>query len=1835
VPSPPWRQPQQARPTPPWRQTGPDAPNGRSLEQIQPDIQSVSQGGGSGYQHPAFEARKPFLPESIGTGYPIANLLWSKVLRPGASHISEKVGDAISRMREGGASLSRRFSDAGKAANLFVENEITGVPRPEAEISEGPGIMRQTRMGDPATGMDVGPVPWSKAELKYRDLKENSPTGVAELMQVPRYMTRRTTIAPQFFGHFAATALEPEHGRTPEEQAGGWSGNIGSAMGEEVKGLGGMATAIPATAITAMANLSGESVMDRFRRYQSGEVGGEIEGDFERTKRWYKWLTGNELTEQEFANMVAGVYEAPETAEFALRMGGEAFGGAVKGGRSLAGIMRKKPPKMPPNVPPKMPLGEPKAPKPVVKPPISRETGKKPAKSAVVLQSPKQIANGLGVKITGKQEDFVKPNGKIIKGHYEIYDPKTGGNYNVKDIGELSTKVAEKRIEFDKGSTIAEKGETKYQYGNSQATIPKETEAAQGLKGARSKIAQKDHMAQGTDVGGDHVTVRYGIKGDNTAGIRKYLEEQSPFQVTLRSSKKFEPSESSDNAAVIYAPAESADLSRLNVELESHGDFIPPTQGKYKPHATIAYVKPEAADKYVGMSETEGKSFTVDRIVISKADGTKEAIKLASAKPPVTPEPEAKPPTTKLKARPTVAKTATVHPTVKKSLTVEGKQHAPHDMPKGWTVRVQSNWRKSPGWKAEVDWREKQIVFETKADAANPSIVNHEIAHILIEDKLLDVGYGIQEMSESKSSFLNEYAKTTNHMGSPPNFVKELMAMDYGNYLSDPTSVTPKVADVFNKYMTKPIAKTQKEAAVDVARKRAERKARSTAKTPKKIAKGIAGATGIAGALKRDKPTSKVKTAPKVPTPPPKPPTVKGLPSKPHQIVGLSKVENAEVRRRYGLDKLPKDRVESFTYSASEAKLRGLDKSAIETAREVLKSKRPLSATERAGMNLKAAELIREYEKTEADVSRLIEEGQINKASRARIRAEAILDNLELLTEGSDVGGRELGRGMSIGRMLIDSESMDLASVMRRYRVAKTKPATDKEITQQKELVRKYEEATEELERARAENNRLIAEREKAIAERIAAIETKKSKISSRAAKSRSKILTERADIQKQLQGLGFRRNDITGVSAEGSYLIGRLALNYIREGVVTLDEVVRKVIADFPDITERDVWRALNERDPKRQRKLQSEAQRQERFLKRQARLLENIAKAEEGIFHKPKKRAEATAEIKALQKKYRQLRRDAYKKGNNDIQADLLERTLLRISEATEQLEGQYRSVRKGKTIPSEEVASARAKLKEIRTTMRTQDRLADLQEQLRTGDFKDTKPAPAKSESRKLTKARIDVKRARRAIQQAKEDARPWGVGKVWGELIHTQRTAKATGDVSFTFRQLILPVLAHPFVAAKVSVKALQAMFHSYTCEKINTFLRDGPDSYIYDVAGVKILDSSSPVMSQRADIFRARLLEKIPVLGHIIRGSNRHATTLGNLFRTYLFDRWYKQNPNATVPEMRAYGDVVNVFTGIGDLSKLGPTTRKILSAGLWSPELTTSRFQAPYMIWKYRKMPRVRKQIAMEYARAIGTGMTLMAIAKLYWPEADIGTNPEDADFGKIVYKNSHIDIWGGFQQPIRLMLRGLLIGTDLAGVTGRELETRKREKDYYKILSQYLSYKVSPIVGLAREITTGKTAVGEKISIPEALKGSVTPFTIQDIKDANKIEGVGWVVAGGMALTGVGIGTYERKYDRLDALVELKKTNYSEYVKSRLAWNKANPTRKITPEAVTKHGKWDTVVAKRTRRESRIGRLLKSGQREEAMKALKEWNARYPKSTITLPLQSTSKTRKKSRPKR
>ncbi|KKL63240.1 hypothetical protein LCGC14_2177080 [marine sediment metagenome] len=437
--------------------------------------------------------------------------------------------------------------------------------------------------------------------------------------------------------------------------------------------------------------------------------------------------------------------------------------------------------------------------------------------------------------------------------------------------------------------------------------------------------------------------------------------------------------------------------------------------------------------------------------------------------------------------------------------------------------------------------------------------------------------------------------------------------------------------------------------------------------------------------------------------------------------------------------------------------------------------------------------------------------------------------------------------------------------------------------------------------------------------------------------------------------------------------------------------------------------------------------------------------------------------------------------------------------------------------------ELAALQAKIRGLRQEMRVEDTLADLQEQLRTGDFRVPERRPPAHTTPQLERNQIALRRARRRWRDAIERMAPPTVHRVIGETTGFLRTMKATADMSATLRQGFLLSARRPVTALKTFGKAARAFFSEFSADQIDNAIRQHPNQLIRDRAKLTLTERGGK-LSSREEIFASTVAERVPVIGAVVRASERSMTTTLNLLRVAAFDQFLELHPNATTDELRAWANWVNVATGRGDLSRLSGAANE-LAIVFFAPRFAVSRIQSPFMVFKVWRQPRVRKEVSKDYAAVVAVGLTALGLAAL--AGLKVGLDPRESDFGKIRIGDTRIDIWGGVQQPVRLLTRIMLGLTDRTGLTGKHLTKSEKEINPLELLGRFTAFKIAPSVSIPLELYRSKTAVGEETTPSETAIRSILPMVFEDVYEAYQ-EGLSRaVLAGGSAFLGLGVATF------------------------------------------------------------------------------------------------------------
>lgn len=207
--------------------------------------------------------------------------------------------------------------------------------------------------------------------------------------------------------------------------------------------------------------------------------------------------------------------------------------------------------------------------------------------------------------------------------------------------------------------------------------------------GAAAVVQDVGRRVADADLAGDgratepHITVKFGIQRDEDLDrVRKVLADEPPIQATLGKTSVFPASESSPDADVLVADVESEDLRRINAKIAAAVP-VTDTHPGYRPHVTLAYVKPGAGSKYAGQTSLAGRRLKFEQLVFSTKAGEHVAIPLTGkAAAPVRTKPAKKvrPDVRTVADKPAPSRKRARPPTVQQAQVTESERQQLRDL---------------------------------------------------------------------------------------------------------------------------------------------------------------------------------------------------------------------------------------------------------------------------------------------------------------------------------------------------------------------------------------------------------------------------------------------------------------------------------------------------------------------------------------------------------------------------------------------------------------------------------------------------------------------------------------------------------------------------------------------------------------------------------------------------------------------------------------------------------------------------------------------------------------------------------------------------------------------------------------------------------------------------------------------------------------------------------------------------------------------------------------------------------------------------------------------------
>jgi len=336
---------------------------------------------------------------------------------------------------------------------------------------------------------------------------------------------------------------------------------------------------------------------------------------------------------------------------------------------------------------------------------------------------------------------------------------------------------------------------------------------------------------------------------------------------------------------------------------------------------------------------------------------------------------------------------------------------------------------------------------------------------------------------------------------------------------------------------------------------------------------------------------------------------------------------------------------------------------------------------------------------------------------------------------------------------------------------------------------------------------------------------------------------------------------------------------------------------------------------------------------------------------------------------------------------------------------------------------------------------------------------------------------------------------------------------------------------------------RAAFSEQKAYEINKEILEGANAPQAWRAGLYLAPIDSDVqLAKQEEAYMSEWIEKyigkIPVIGHLVTGSQRAYVTFLNKLRAESFDAMIDtlgRNREVTQVEAEAIANYINAATGRGNLGVKGAAAVQ-LNTVFFAPRYVASRFQMlTGQPFKGGSMA-TKKLIAQEYARYL-TGLAVVYALGLA-AGADIEWDRRSSDFGKIRFGNTRIDPLSGFAQTIVLAHR-VVFGETKSSVTGKIKPIRGKYVPYggddtYDVFARFLRTKFSPMVGTAANVAVGENVIGEPVTPGSVATSLTVPLALRDIYDAMIDQGVPKGTAMGLlAVFGMGLQSYETRNNR------------------------------------------------------------------------------------------------------
>lgn len=377
------------------------------------------------------------------------------------------------------------------------------------------------------------------------------------------------------------------------------------------------------------------------------------------------------------------------------------------------------------------------------------------------------------------------------------------------------------------------------------------------------------------------------------------------------------------------------------------------------------------------------------------------------------------------------------------------------------------------------------------------------------------------------------------------------------------------------------------------------------------------------------------------------------------------------------------------------------------------------------------------------------------------------------------------------------------------------------------------------------------------------------------------------------------------------------------------------------------------------------------------------------------------------------------------------------------------------------------------------------------------------------------------------------------KAWAQIIdalNIPRSVMTSGDFSAFLRQGGFMVGGHPVIGAKTMAKTFKMAFSEKYMMELESIQRARPGYIAGKESGLYHapipITGKSPGLAAKEEMFMSNLVNKIPILGSVVKGSNRAFVGFLNEMRSRVWEDAYQQmvKVGAKESDFSQMAKLINASSGRANVQDIPGIGKSLSMAGpflngiFFAPRWTLSRLELPKYLFSTSKATRI--EAWREIGATVGLGTSLLSMMEL----SGIGhveLDPRSSDFGKLRIGNTRYDIWTGYSQWMRFMAQ-IATAQRKTTVTGGMAPANRLDT-----LVRFMQSKTSPFTGFILDLLAGKTYSGEELkadwpTVWEQAYRRIAPLTLQDMIDAQIIPDGGGFLGGFPSAFGVGVQTYE-----------------------------------------------------------------------------------------------------------